>query len=66
MHDSGPSVDHSPVEWPKNVLASIGKFMYSIILQKVMLWNPLHAQKYAMFECLCMNTLTVHFNVLKW
>ncbi|XP_050737919.1 DNA-directed RNA polymerase, mitochondrial-like isoform X2 [Eriocheir sinensis] len=50
---SGPSVEHSPVEWPTTVLSSIGKFMYSIMLLKVMLWNPLHSQKHvypAMYE----------------
>ncbi|MPC14571.1 DNA-directed RNA polymerase, mitochondrial [Portunus trituberculatus] len=43
---NGPALEHSPVEWPNTVLTSIGKFMYSIILLKVMLWNPLHLEKH--------------------
>ncbi|KAK8402805.1 hypothetical protein O3P69_000847 [Scylla paramamosain] len=45
-HCSGPALEHSPVEWPSTVMTSIGKFMYSVILLKVMLWNPLHAEKH--------------------
>ena len=46
LHSSGLAMEHSPVEWPNTVMISIGKIMYSIILKKVMLWNPLHAEKY--------------------
>lgn len=42
----GPNVEHGPVEWPNTVLVSIGKFMFTMLFLKVMVWNPLHSKKY--------------------
>ncbi|XP_042225272.1 DNA-directed RNA polymerase, mitochondrial-like [Homarus americanus] len=43
----GPNVEHGPVDWPNTVLVSLGKFMYSMIFLKVLVWNPLHSEKHA-------------------
>ncbi|XP_071545761.1 DNA-directed RNA polymerase, mitochondrial [Panulirus ornatus] len=44
---SGPNVEHGPVEWPSTVMVSIGKFLFTMIFVKVMLWNPLLSKKHA-------------------
>nr|XP_045605843.1 DNA-directed RNA polymerase, mitochondrial-like isoform X1 [Procambarus clarkii] len=47
LKEGGLDVEHSPVEWPNTVMVSLGKFMYSLILLKVMVWNPLQSKKHA-------------------
>ncbi|KAK4327691.1 hypothetical protein Pmani_001842 [Petrolisthes manimaculis] len=43
-HLSGSNMDHYPIEWPNPVLVSVGKFLYSLMIMKTMVWNPLLSQ----------------------